>query len=478
VNSHDGSLRRHSLLRGWRQPVITMVSMALSVGLVAVVSPQPGALVLVGALAMTMSRNRLVLTWRGRVEAVILLPAIALATAAVGLLLEFVPVVGAVAFIAAMFLAIWLRRYGAIWARIGSLIALPFITLLIVPGGGAGTTLWGAAVLSIVALVVVVVVRLAAEMTKFVPRERGSGTRSAADRGARRDKDAKPSPVRTSSLRPIASTRMAIQIAVALSGAFPLGWFMFPGHVTWAVLTAYLVCSGNRGRADVLYKSGLRIVGAVAGTIAAGFVLALTPAGHPLLQGPLLVVVLLSILGVGLWLREWTYAAWALAMTLVITLLQGAVIPVEHASGATQLWERVLAIVVGAACGLAASWFVLPIRSEGVVRRRLADALAALSECLTAPSPEADNQISEALSRLDEVARPWNAWEQVSWWRQTSRKPGQWMRLVHESVRLARVHPDANGPVRRALGEARKSLREPLAIGPALVNLRDALAQQ
>jgi uncharacterized membrane protein YccC len=253
-----------------------------------------------------------------------------------------------------------------------------------------------------------------------------------------------------------------------------LGFLLFPQHVSWLILTAFIVCSGNRGRADVLYKSGLRIVGAASGTVLASVYLVVLPAGHLALQGPWLVVVLLAILSIGLWLREWTYAAWAVAMTLVITLIQGAVgssVTGGIPEGA-ELWTRILAIIVGAACGVLASWFVLPVRSEGVVRKRVAGALAALSEFAAAPSPVTDEGVAVSLGRLDEVAAPWAAWERVSGWRKTGRKPGQWMQLVHESARLVRRSPELTPAARRALGEARRSMRDPLAVGPALQAFR------
>ena len=459
----------HPLRTNWRQPLLTILSM--SVAVVAVVDPQPGPLVLAGVLAMTLSRNKLVQTWRGRLEALVLLPVIGLATAGVGYLFVTLPVVGAIAFVAAMFLSIFLRRFGPVWTRVGSLIALPFITLLIAPGAGVGTTPGGVALLSIVVLVIVVALRVLAEVARFLPRVRQAPTIPSASLDA---PSAPAAPTRTpSGSRPIASTRMAIQMAIALTTAFVVGALVFPQHVTWVVLTAFIVCSGNRGRADVLYKSGLRIVGAAIGTIVASVGLVwLTPA-HSFLQGPTLVIVLLVILGIGLWLREWTYAAWAVVMTLVITLLQGAAVPVAPGTGGEQLWIRILAIVVGAVCGLAASWFVLPVRSEGVVRKRVAEALAALSEFANDPNPLTDHNLAVALEKLDEVAKPWDALERVTGWRSTDRKPGQWMRLVHECAGLVRAHPELSGPARRALGEARKSMRDPLAVGPALLALSD-----
>lgn len=471
----DDSEQTPHPLRNWRQPLLTTITMSLAVGLVAIVDPNPGPLVLAAALSMTLARNRLVLTWRGRAEAVILLPVLGLATAGVAYLLFRLPIVGAAAYVAALFLSIWLRRFGTNWSRIGSLIALPFITLLIAPAGGAGTTVLSVVLVSVAALVVVVALRLLAELVRLVPRTVHAPVPAAVPAAAR----PAPAAAAPTSRRMLVSTKMAIQMAIALSAAFVLGFPLFPQHVTWVLLTAFIVCSGNRGRADVLYKSGLRIVGAAAGTVVASVGLLVLPGGHSALQGPLLVVVLLAILGVGLWLREWTYAAWAVAMTLVITLIQGAVVPAAVAGGVpegTELWIRIVAIVVGAACGVLASWFVLPVRSEGVVRRRLATALAALSDFATAPGPITDNELAVSLERLDEVAAPWAAWERISGWRKTDRKPGQWMRLVHESARLVRRKPDISAAARRALGEARRSMRDPQGVGPALQAFRDELA--
>ena len=271
---------------------------------------------------------------------------------------------------------------------------------------------------------------------------------------------------------------MAIQMAVALLVAILVGVLLFPQHITWVVLTAFLVNSGNRGRADVLYKSGLRIVGAAAGTIAASALVIAEPHGNTVIVGPWLVVLLLVILAVGMWLREWTYAAWALAMTLVITLLQGAVVPIPEGTGAVQIWLRVLAIVIGAAIGLAAAWFVLPVRSENVVRGRVADALAALGDFATDRSEASDEVLSAALVGLDELAPPWRALERTTRWRVTARKPYEWMLRVHESALLVRGIPQLDGRSRRALGEARRSVRDPQALGPALAALHEQLLAQ
>jgi hypothetical protein len=485
----------HPLRARWRQPLLTAVGMSVAVGLVSLVDPQPGPLVLAAVLAMTLSRNRLIETWRGRAEALVLLPIVGLATAGVGYLFVEVPVVGAVAYVVALFVSIFLRRFGPVWTRVGSLIALPFITLLIAPGAGVGIAAWGVALLSVAVLVIVVALRLLAEVTRFTPKvHKAQVTPEPATSGPARSgpatsgPDARApdalAPALTGSGAPVrrtfggplvASTRMAIQMAIALAAAFVVGALVFPQHVTWVVLTAFLVCSGNRGRADVLYKSGLRIVGAAIGTMVASIALAWLNPLHSVLEGPTLVIVLLVVIALGLWLREWTYAAWAAVMTLVITLLQGSVIPVATGTGGEQLWMRILAIIVGAVCGLAASWFVLPVRSEGVVRKRIAVSLTALSDYAAEPNAITDHDLGVALEQLDEVAKPWNTLERVTGWRKTHRKPGQWMQLVHECARLVRAKPHLSAAARRALGEARRSVREPVAIGPTLLALRDEL---
>lgn len=413
----------------------TIIAMVATVLIIAAVDPKPGLMVLGAVLAMTLSRSKLVDTWRGRLESVVVLPAIALLTSVVALLLLALPLVGAVAFTAAMFLSVWLRRFGPTWRRIGSLVALPFITLLIAPVHLGGGSAWQAAVVSLLALVVVVAVRMLGGLVwhrEVAPPE-------------------EPTPPGT--LRPIASTRMAIQLAAAIAAAFALGFLLFPAHWGWVVLTAYLVNSGNRGRADVLYKSGLRILGAVAGSLAA-FSLA---GVH--LQGPALVAVALGAVTIGLLLRTLSYAFWALVVTLALTVLQGGIggAPVE-------VWPRVLAIVLGAACGVIASWVILPIRSEGVLRRRIANVLAGLDAMVS------EDAARPSLKPVEEVAPPFVALARVPFAPQRWRRAGEWVRMLRELG--DRDIPQSALP---ALRNARRAMREPEQIGPALKDLLAAL---
>lgn len=105
----------------------------------------------------------------------------------------------------------------------------------------------------------------------------------------------------------------------------------------------------------------------------------------------------------------------------------------------------------------------------------MSDALTALSNYAAEQNRVTDHDLGLALENLKEVAAPWNALERFTRWRRTARKPGKWIHLVHECAVIVRANPQLNGTSRRALGEARKSLREPVAVGPALLSLRDQL---
>lgn len=89
----------------------------------------------------------------------------------------------------------------------------------------------------------------------------------------------------------------------------------------------------------------------------------------------MLIFVLLAF---GVWLRSVSYAYWTACLTGVLALLYGY----YGQAGAGLLRERLAAVALGAAIGLAAAWFVLPVRTGDVLRRRIANLLAALTDYL------------------------------------------------------------------------------------------------
>ncbi|MGN6474519.1 MAG: FUSC family protein, partial [Mycobacteriales bacterium] len=141
-------------------------------------------------------------------------------------------------------------------------------------------------------------------------------------------------------------------------------------HWTWVVLTAFIVGSGNRGRADVTQKAILRVAGAIVGTLIATALANAFPA-----HDDWSVVTIFAVLTVALWLRTFSYAYWAAGMTAALALLYGF----YGERGSHLLLDRLEGILIGACIGVAAAWLVLPIRNIDVIRRNLAVALAAIA---------------------------------------------------------------------------------------------------
>ena len=168
---------------------------------------------------------------------------------------------------------------------------------------------------------------------------------------------------------------MATQLGVALAFALLVGHWLYPEHWPWVVLTCYLVCSGNRGRGDVLHKSVLRLLGAGVGTAAATVLASAFPAGDRTA-----VVLIFLVLALATWLRDRSYGFWAAGVTAVLSLLNGY----YGISGVDELVQRLGGVLVGAVIGVGVSWFLLPVRSGDVFRGRSALALAALSDHLAA----------------------------------------------------------------------------------------------
>ena len=331
------------------------------------------------------------------------LAAVGLAALLVGRLLLETPSVGDPLFVLALSLGIYLRRFGPGVRAAGRLIALPFLALLITPvpqvGRGSGV-LW-APVVALLAYAWSSVADLLDPVTAGPAREPavGKGTRLPA------------------------STKMAAQMAVGLGLAFAAGRLLFGEHWGWTVLSAYLVASGNRGRGDVVHKAGLRLLGAGAGTAGATLIAGHVGSGHRST-----LVLIFVLMAVALVLRERSYAYWAAGVTAMVALLHGY----YGESGVTLLDERLLGVLLGAVLGVLAAWFVLPVRTTDVFRRRVADCLAALTDDLAAPE-EAGRAYPDALDQLDQLAPALRAHRLVA---RTEPHPVDVIGALHELAEL------------------------------------------
>jgi hypothetical protein len=300
------------------------------------------SVVLAVALAFVLARSGRTADTRERLTALVLLPAVAAVCALVGHLIAAHYAMGAAVFTAGISLPIWIRRYGPAATRAGTLMTLPFVALLVVPGPALPSEAQGAlvswawsALIGVLACASVWLVQGLADTYGPWPAEPATA----------------PSPRRPSRLRPRPSTRMAVQMAVAVAATFALGRLLFDHHWPWAVLTAYVVGSGNRGRTDVLRKGVERFAGACAGTLLATGVAALGITGHTA------VAVMFAVLAVALWLRPLNYAYWAAGMTTALSLLLGYF----GQDASSLLPTRLAAIAVGAALSVAVAWWLLPV---------------------------------------------------------------------------------------------------------------------
>lgn len=457
----DARNLRSPILAALREACVTMLAATLTLACAQPIAPGTGSAVLAVVLCLSLSRSQLDRDAHGRIEAAIVLPLVGLAAIGVGLLLQRMPWVGACVFVAGMFVSIWLRRFGPMARRAGSLIALPLVVLLTTPHveapAGGRVPAWLAPILiALLALLWVSVLHAIARAARWLPAPAGA---AAVTVGARS----------VGTLRPIASTRMAVQMALALALAFVVGYTFFAERWAWIVLTAFIVLSGNRGRLDVAYKSVLRVLGAAAGTL-----LAVSIDAHVGAHTASTVALVLCAVFLGVWLRPLGYAWWALFVTIALALLQGF----DSAPVSALLWPRLEEIVIGAIIGVASAWFVLPVRSTGVLRRRIADALAALSDALDpAIAVRSSTAFVDAMAGVQQMAPAFRA-SRVVTRRFREVQPADWIDalLACRTPSLALIERgETPSSVRRTVGAARKAMREPVQISPALRELHHAL---
>lgn len=353
-------------------------------------------------LSATLARTQRGADGVDRLIGLLVLAGAAAAASEVGSLLIRHAAIGDAVFTCAVAATIWIRRLGWRVSRAGTVAVIPFVALLVtqgqgVPPYGADHDGWSALV-GVFAACLVALCQWGAAWAGFSPADRRRP--SAAPRGEASQPQQRAQPA--GRRRIAASTRMAVQMGAALGVAFVAGHLWYSPHWPWVVLTAFIVCSGARGRGDVLYKGTLRAFGAAAGTVVATWIAGSFPP-----DDVRSVVIIFAVLGIAIWLRQVSYAYWAGCVTAVLSLLYGYF----GESAPSLLRDRLEEIAVGAALGIAASWLILPVRTGDVLRRRLADSLAALSSILSVAAQDDDLparqlRFEESVYQLELIAKP------------------------------------------------------------------------
>jgi hypothetical protein len=361
----------------------------------------------------------------------IAVPLIALGVSLIGATFLHAPIAGAMLFTLGMSASVALREYGRVASAMGRTIALTLISMLVVPvaidrSAGIGVTI-------ALLLAAAIVAQLCAWGATALASIAGMTPSANA---------APPRPKKPETGKLSATHRMALQMFVALALAFAIGMTAFRLHWPWVVLSAFIVTSGAIGRGDALYKAFLRVSGAIAGTLVAGL-RTFVQVGNSVEYAALIFVVLF----IGIWLRRINYAYWAACATLLFALLQGP----QSAPGLALFGTRVLCILIGAGCGVAATWFVVPIRSSHVVRRRLADAMGDMRDVLTGETRDLEHHAAQ----LERIAPAWRLHRAVLAREAAHAHPATWIERAHALLAHMRG-PDFD---RRKAGTDLRSLR-------------------
>jgi hypothetical protein len=451
---------RHRVPRDVWRVAATMAAVlgtfATSLALRSVFGFGSALVVLAVVLSLTLVRHEAHASWRARAVRLGTLVVVAVAAHLVAVTLFRHTFVGSLLLVAGLSLPIAIRRFGPTWSRLGTLMSLPLVAVLTTPAvaAPAPADTWWAPAMAVVAYGWVVAVTVVA--------------RSAAiDGGAET-----PSPGRrrpSTGRRLDASARMAIQMATALGLAATVGHLVFDRHWPWLVITAYVVCAGNRGRGDVLVKGGERVAGAVGGTLVATLL-----AGHVARGSHVAVALVFVALAIGTWLRPRSYAYWAASITAALALLYGF----YGVGGAHLLAERLLGVVVGGTIGVVVSWLVLPVRSRDVAIARVAGVLRAVQDVIDARlhqrvPDQAD--MDAALHDLGHIRRTWALHHRVT---RGSMTTSTALGAVDEVVLAAaslgeRADRATLGRAAKQLGATRRRLRDERSVAVLTGDLRE-----
>jgi uncharacterized membrane protein YccC len=192
------------------------------------------------------------------------------------------------------------------------------------------------------------------------------------------------------------STRVAVQLAAALTLAVTFADLISPDHVLWAVVAVYVTFLGSASNHEQVYKAGLRVAGTLVGVIAGGELAHLT---SPYTAATLIVIALatyfMSYFG------KVNYALVVFAATLGVTQFYAQVGELPS----TLLITRVEVTAVGAACAILVGLVVLPLRTVNAATLAVAGyvrALAQVLDGLTGPDlPTATNRPTTDTRVLD-----------------------------------------------------------------------------
>ncbi|MCX5257402.1 FUSC family protein [Streptomyces canus] len=177
------------------------------------------------------------------------------------------------------------------------------------------------------------------------------------------------------------TTRAAVQVAVGSSLAILGGEFLSSQRWYWAVLTCWIVFINTASTGEILVKGYRRLVGTVLGVLA-GIVLAGAVGQHTWTAFALVLVLVFAMF--------YTAPLSYTLMSFFVTAALGLLYTLLHTYSLSVLVLRVEETALGAACGVIAAAFVLPVRTD----RRTNDLLVTVLERLDEVTEAAVDQLS------------------------------------------------------------------------------------
>jgi uncharacterized membrane protein YgaE (UPF0421/DUF939 family) len=157
----------------------------------------------------------------------------------------------------------------------------------------------------------------------------------------------------------LASTRQAVQVAVAASLAIVIGEEVSPARWYWAVIAAFVVFAGTNSWAETLTKGWQRLLGTVLG-VPCGVLVATLVSGNTVAS----LVMIFVCLFCAFYFMKVTYSLMTFWISTMLALLYGLLgeftVPL--------LLLRIEETAVGAVIGIAAAMLVLPINARKKIR--------------------------------------------------------------------------------------------------------------
>ena len=205
------------------------------------------------------------------------------------------------------------------------------------------------------------------------------------------------------------NTRLCLQTAVAAPLALVLGQQLSPQRYYWSVLACFLVLTGTLTTGEAATKGLHRVVGTVAGLVAATIAVYVT-AKHD----AAIVTVMLVCVFLGLYFFRVSYAL----MTFAVTTIMGLLYDVLNEFSDRLLLLRLAETTIGAGSAIVVVLLVLPVRTsdardaaQAAFLRQLDALLADVRDRLSFPERTSNllydaRRLDSRLHQLALVARP------------------------------------------------------------------------